>query len=67
MLRFLIFIVTLGVGTLRAVFRTREELMIENLALRQQVMALRNMRARPVRDDVDRDFWGALRRASTES
>jgi hypothetical protein len=33
--------------TLRARFRTREELLIENLALRQQVIALKKKRTRP--------------------
>lgn len=61
MLRLLIFFVTLGVRTLRAIFRTREELLLENLALRQQVTALKKKRARPELDDVDRAFWVALR------
>jgi hypothetical protein len=42
MLRPLIFLVTLGVRALRAIFLTREQLLIENLVLRQQVMALKN-------------------------
>ena len=54
MLRLLVFIVTLSVRALRALFRTREELVIENLALRQQVAALKKQRPRPVLDDVDR-------------
>jgi len=41
MFRFLIFLVTLSVRALRAIFRTRERLIIENLALRQQVGALK--------------------------
>jgi transposase InsO family protein len=61
MLRSLVFLVTLGVRALRAVFRTREDLLIENLALRQQVTALKKERARPVLDDLDRAFWVALR------
>ena len=35
--------------------------MLENLALRQQVAALKKERPRPVFDDVDRAFWVALR------
>ena len=54
MLRLLIFFVTLGVRALRAVSRTREELLIEDLALRHQVTALKRKRARPVLDDTDR-------------
>ena len=61
MLRLLIFLVTLSVRALRAMFRTREELVIENLALRQQVTAMKKERPRPVLDDVDRAFWVALR------
>ena len=61
MLRLLIFLVTLGVRALRAVFRSREELLIENLALRQQVSAMTKKRPRPVLDDVDRSFWVTLR------
>ena len=60
---FPIFLVTLSVRAFRALFRTREELLIENLALRQQVTALKKERARPVLDDVDRAFWVALRAA----
>ncbi len=63
MLRLLIFLVTLGVRALRAIFRTREALLIENLALRQQVTALKKKRPRPVLDDADRAFWVALRAA----
>lgn len=61
MLRLLVFLVTLSVRTLRAIFRTPEELLIENLALRQQVIALKKRRPRPVLDDLDRAFWVALR------
>ena len=63
MYRLLIFLVTLCVYALRAVFRTRRELLIENLALKQQVAALKKKRPRPVLDDVDRAFWIALRTA----
>ncbi len=61
MLRPLVFLVTLAVQALRAIFRSREKLLIENLALRQQVAALKKERPRPVLDDVDRAFWIALR------
>jgi hypothetical protein len=63
MYRLLIFLVKLCVYALRAVFRTRGELLIENLALKQQVAALKKERPRPVLDDVDRAFWIALRTA----
>ena len=58
MLRLLMFLMTLSVHALRAIFRTREELLFENLALRQQVTALEKERPRPLLDDVDRGFWG---------
>ena len=61
MFRLLIFLVTLLVRALRAILRTREELLIENLALRQQVASLKKERPRPILDDVDRAFWVALR------
>ena len=52
---------TLCVYVLRAIFRTRGEILIENLVLRQQVATLKKERPRPVLDDVDRAFWVALR------
>ena len=61
MLRLLDFVVTLSVRARRALLRTREELVIENLALRQQVAVLKKERPRPVLDDADRAFWIALR------
>ncbi len=48
MFRLLLFFMTLSVRTLSPIFRTREELLIENLALRQQVAALKKQRPRPV-------------------
>ena len=47
MLRVLIFVVSLGARALRAMCRRRAELVIENLALRQQVTALKKERPRP--------------------
>ena len=61
MLRVLIFLVSLGAGVIRAVCRRRADLVMENLALRQQVTALKQERPRPALDDVDRAFWVALR------
>jgi hypothetical protein len=63
MLRVLIFLVSLGVRSIRAMCRRRADLMIENLALRQQVTALKNERPRPTLGDTDRAFWVALREA----
>jgi|GEM_PF-3501106 len=63
MLSPIVFLVTLAVHTLRALFRTREALLIENLALRQQVIALKKQCPRPLLDDMNRAFWVALRTA----
>jgi hypothetical protein len=49
-------------GTLRSVFRTRAELALENLALRQQLANLRRTSARPRLRGIDRAFWLALSR-----
>ena len=61
MARLLVFLVSLGVRALRAICRSRADLVIENLALHQQVAALIKQRARPALDDADRAFWVALR------
>ena len=61
MFRSLTFLAWLVTRVVRALFLTRSELLIENLALRQQVLALKRERPRPVLDDVDRAFWVALR------
>src|SRR5271167_537561 len=44
-----------------SVFRSREELLLENLALRQQLLALHAKRPRPRLSSVDRLFWVVLR------
>ena len=61
MSRFLVFIVSFTVRVLRAVIRSRANLVIENVALRQQVATLIKQRRRSVLDDGDRAFWVALR------
>ena len=61
MLRILVFLVSLGTCALRAMCRRRADLVIENLALRQQVTALKKERPRPSIEDIDRAFWVALR------
>ena len=43
--------------------RARSDLVLENVALKQQVEALKQKRPRPRLDDVDRAFWVAMRRA----
>ena len=56
-----VFLVSLGARAIRAMCRRRADLVIENLALRQQVTALKQERPRPALDETDRAFWVALR------
>jgi transposase InsO family protein len=49
-------------GALRSAFRTRAELAIENLALRQQLANLRHTSGRPRIRMADRAFWLVLSR-----
>ena len=49
-------------GALRSAFRTRAELALENLALRQQLANLRRTSGRPRIRMVDRAFWLVLSR-----
>jgi transposase InsO family protein len=49
-------------GAIRSAFRTRAELAIENLALRQQLANLRRTSGRPRLHRIDRAFWLALSR-----
>ncbi len=51
------------VRVLRAACKPRDELVLENLALRQQVTALKLAGHRPTLHDADRAFWVALRKA----
>jgi putative transposase len=52
-------------GWVVSVFRCREELLLENIALRQQLLALHSKRPRPRLSSVDRLFWVVLRKFST--
>ncbi len=63
MLRLLILLVSLVVRAISAMCRSRGNLVIENLALRQQIAVLRKERPRPLLNNVDRAFWLALRTA----
>ena len=63
MVRLVVFLVSACLDVFRAVCRSRDELVLENLALRQQVAAVLRQRPRPELDDVDRAFWVALRRS----
>jgi transposase InsO family protein len=49
-------------GWLIGAFRSREELLLENLALRQQLLALHAKRPRPRLSSVDKLFWVVLRK-----
>jgi putative transposase len=50
------------VGALLATFRSRASLVVENLALRQQLAVLRRRRRRPHLHAIDRAFWVTLSR-----
>ena len=61
MLNVVVFLVSLGVRVIRAMCRRRADLVLENVALRQQVTALKKERPRPPLEDTERAFWVALR------
>ena len=61
--RLLVFLVSLGARAIQAMCRCRADLVIENLALRQQVATLKKERPRPALDDSFRAFWVAFRTA----
>ena len=50
------------IGTLRSSVRSRHELALENLALRQQLATLKYRWPRPYLTDSDRLFWVVLSR-----
>ena len=54
---------TVTVAFARGLFRSRLELMVENLALRQQLALFTQQRSRPRMQPADRIFWVFLRRA----
>ncbi len=59
--RLLVFLVSLGVRALSVLCRSKAELVVENLALRQQIATLVRARTRPAIDDAECAFWVALR------
>ncbi len=61
MLRLFLLLVTTILRVLRAAGRSRSELVLENIALRQQVGVLKQKRPLPRLDNVDRTFWVAMR------
>jgi putative transposase len=54
------------IGLLRASLRTRQRLVVENLALRPQPTVLKRSIKRPRIDDSDRIFWVLMRRTFRE-
>jgi hypothetical protein len=52
-------------AAVRVFFRSRSDLALEVLALRQQVAVLKRRRSRPRLNSLDRLFWTTLRRAWT--
>jgi len=61
MLQLLMFVVRFGVRAIKMLCRSRADLVIENLALQQQIVALKKHRPRLALDETDRAFWVALR------
>jgi hypothetical protein len=61
MLRLFLLLVTVVLRALRVAARSRSELVLENIALKQQVGVLKQKRSRPRLDDSDRAFWVAMR------
>jgi len=61
--RFFAAIMTLLLHAIRACARERQQLVLENIALRQQVMVLSQKRPRPSLHDGHRTFWVALHSA----
>jgi transposase len=59
--RILSFMMETLFSLVRSLLADKAELAIENLALRQQVAALKRERALPRLDDADRAFWVALK------
>jgi len=53
----------LCLGTLVRLLRTRRGLLLENLALRQQLAVLKRRHPRPRLDLLDKLFWIAVRRS----
>ena len=47
-------------------FRTRQNLMLENLALRQQLVVLKRRHPKPRLGLLDKLFWVALRQLSSD-
>lgn len=57
----LVRLMEMTISMLRTLFTNRADLALENLALRQQVAALKRERPRPRLDELDRTFWTVLK------
>ena len=62
MWRVFVFLMTIVFRCLCTLCKPRQELVFENLALRQQVTALKQERPKPRLHETDRAFWVALGR-----
>ena len=67
MCRAFTFLLTLLVRLLRAACKPKDELVLENIALRQQLTALRLGGPNPTLHDANRAFCLALRRSWSDS
>ncbi len=63
MLRLFLLLLTVVVQVVRVASRSRADLLLENIALGQQVRILKQKHPRPQLHDADRAFWVALRTA----
>ena len=63
MLKLFLMLITLVVRALQVALRSRSSLVLENIAMRQQVGVLTRRRPRPPLDNADRAFWVAMRGA----
>ena len=61
--RLFVAFISILVGAVRALGKSRADLVLENIALRRQVQVLLSGGARPRFDDVDRGLWVAFREA----
>ncbi len=62
-MRALRLVLTVLFETLRALGRSRSDLILENLALRQQIAVFTRTKRRPCFEPEDRMVWIALRRS----
>ena len=52
----------LGLGAILRLFRSRRDLLVENLALRQQLIVFKRRNQRPKLSAIDKVFWVLARR-----